>query len=244
MNTQKTILALAIAAVAALPAFGALGTDGPFTGFYPGPTTTTQSLGWPKTPGEPDVATIFISVPQFNTAGGTRTLLSVDVTLFGSVQATMSVHNAGAAPVTGSVSGGGAISLFDPSNAAVTLTTVFPTQTGNFVNLAVNATRNFSPAANTDSASVNVNTGLATWTGAGNVLLPIIGDATTGSGSNGSIDQLSISVVGYASASVTYNYSTVDSQVPEPRVYGAIGAVACLGLLGYRRLRARQAAQA
>lgn len=242
MNTQKTILALAIAAAAAIPAFGA--TDGPYTGFYPGPSTTTAALGWPKTPGSPDVATIFISVPQFNTAGGTRLLTSVSVTLFGSVGATMSVHNAGGAPVTGSVSGGGAITLFDPSNPGTDLTTIFPTQTGTFLNLAVDATRNFTPSVNTATATVTVTTGLATWTGGGNVLLPLIGDATTGSNSNGSIDNLSISVDGYASASVTYNYSNVETQVPEPRVYGAIGAVACLGLLGYRRLRARQAAQA
>ena len=241
MKTSKTLLGLALGVVATLPAFGL--TDGPYTGFYPGPTSaTTANLGWPKTVGSPDVATIFITVPQFNTAGGTRTLTSVSVTLFGSVGATMSVHNSGGTPVTGTVSGGGAITLFDPSNSANDLTTIFPVQNGNFSNLAVNATKSFTPSVNTATDTVTVSTGLGTWTGAGSVLLPIIGDATTGSSSNGSIDQLSIAVSGYASAAVTYNYTT--AAVPEPRVYGAIGAVACLGLLGYRRIKAGQAAQA
>ena len=73
--------------------------------------------------------------------------------------------------------------------------------------------------------------------GAGSIVLPIlnqVGYSVFGAGSSSILTPTS----GSATVTVNYNYHT---GVPEPKVYGAIGAVACLGLLGYRRFRSQQA---
>lgn len=98
----------------------------------------------------------------------------------------------------------------------------------------------FAPMAgsNNNTSSSSGAADLILFTGAGNINLPVnaIGNSS-GTGSPSLVVQASIS--GGGLARVTYNYAT---NVPEPRIYGAIGAVACLGLLGYRRYRgSRQA---
>jgi hypothetical protein len=47
----------------------------------------------------------------------------------------------------------------------------------------------------------------------------------------------SATMVGSASASVTYTYATLSAPVPEASTYGAIGAVCVAGFFGYRRSR-------
>ena len=246
MNTQKTILALAVAAVAAIPAYAL--TDGPYTGFYSGPTLndyTTLTL-----PGGAS-----ITVPAFNTLFGT--LNSIDFTWTGKVGSTQSARNPNSVnDVTGLTLQGTATLRISTPGSALTVATVFPAVINTQATVAPLQTASFAERFTTVTDAQTIANGgsaitdpsiLAAFSsnGAANIILPVTGTLSTLSGTTtGSIDQLSI--VGRASSKVviTYNYSANETQVPEPRVYGAIGAVACLGLLGYRRLRARQAAQA
>ena len=98
------------------------------------------------------------------------------------------------------------------------------------------------PSNGSNTQTLSFNTGLGVFQVA-NVIFSIAATSDNSSNIDGS-PVLTFTNSAKADASVTYSYHFAETQVPEPRVYGAIGAVACLGLLGYRRLRARQAAQA
>jgi hypothetical protein len=229
MKTQKTILALAIAAVAAIPAYGI--PDGPYTANY-GTIGSQQLVDFNQT----------LSVAKFNTQGGTRTLDSVSVTLSGGSAAGQSVVNTGSSAATFVLTTSVSITLLDFNNNPIV--TTIPVVQNTAFNLGAGLSQNFGTVAGSDSDSVSYTSNLGTFIGAGNVVLPLFSVTSTQAAGGGGNNSPTFSTTAFANVSVTYNYSNVSTPVPEPRVYGAIGAVACLGLLGYRRLRARQAAQA
>ncbi len=229
MNTQKTILALAVAAAVAIPAYGI--PDGPYTANY-GTIGSQQTVDFSTT----------LSVPKFNTVGGTRTLDSVSFTLSGGSAAGQSVINTGSSTATFVLTTTVSITLLDPLGG--TVVTTIPTVQNTALNLGAGLSRDFGTTAGSDSDLVTYTSNLGQFTGAGNVVLPLFSVTSTGAAGGGGNNTPNFTTTAFANISVTYNYSNVETPVPEPRVYGAIGAVACLGLLGYRRLRARQAAQA
>jgi hypothetical protein len=248
MNTQKTILALAIAAVAAIPAYAL--TDGPYTASFPNSGTTTLDFANGTT----------VSIPKFNVSGGILDNINIKVAYSGTSQ--IQFENLGAGAGSVSFSGrsvilelqrpGGTGLLNDPN----ALLQDSRSLTGfNFDYTGYDGDTDYAGTSGGSSSSAaytkNNNPGddftggadIATFSGAGSVVLPLInkvGYSVFGAGTSSILTP----TTGSASVTVTYTYHFAETQVPEPRVYGAIGAVACLGLLGYRRLRARQAAQA
>ncbi len=244
MKTSKTLLGLALGVVAASPAFALTEST---SYFYPVEGTTT--LDFP--------ANLTIAVSQFNTSGGTRVLDSIDFSATYSGNSQIKFENVGGGTGTVTLSSrsvafqlqkvGGSGLLSEPN---LLLDLSKPLTGFSFTYTSYDGTTDYGGTSGS-SSSVEAYTKSgsnsfsdaptkATFTGASTVLLPLlnqVGYAVFGGGSSDIITP----TTGSASFTVTYNYSTT---IPEPRVYGAIGAVACLGLLGYRRLRAPQAAQA
>ena len=81
MNTQKTILALAVAAVAAIPAYAL--TDGPYTS-----SISLTTTGW----------NLNLSIPKFNS--GLGTLNSITYTLDGNSAGTAKYESLDGAPAS------------------------------------------------------------------------------------------------------------------------------------------------
>ncbi len=77
---------------------------------------------------------------------------------------------------------------------------------------------------------------LALFTGAGSISLPLtaVGDSRA-SGGGSTISLFATEARG--EVTVTYKYSA--AAVPEPRVYGAVGALLCVGFAALRRLRSK-----
>ena len=233
MKNIKTLSALTLGLVTASSAFAL--TDGPYDVFFP-------PSGFAAT----DFSN-FLNVPKFNVAGGTLT--SISISLNGNILANQKAENLD--PTAASLTLKTDVSLTlkrpDASTIVVTIPEVLtPFAAGGFDGTidfggSSGTTVTAAPATSTDSATLNTVGDLALFSGAGSIALPVNGNASTSAtGSGNIISQFSTSA--NAHVTVTYTYSTAN--VPEPKVYGAIGAVACLGLLGYRRFRNGQAAQA
>lgn len=244
MKNFKTISALALGALTAASALAA--TDGPHTVTYPGSGTVALDF--------PQGATI--ALPQFNMPGATLTGMTIDFSYSG--VSNIRFENLGQGAGTVNLTSrsvvfelqrpGGSGNIFDPNaflNASVGLAN------RQFSYSAFDGTDDFAgtsgitftPEEYNKAGSTGLLTSgsdLTTFTGAGTVTLPILNKVGYSVIGGGSSDILT-PTTGSASVSVTYTYTT---NVPEPKVYGAIGAVACLGLLGYRRFRNNQAAQA
>jgi hypothetical protein len=232
---MKNLIILSLGLATAASAF-ARPTDGPFTQSF-GLTTTT-------------ITNTFV-FPKFDTANGTKTLTSIDFTLGGQVFGTAKgeSQDAGASVLTLTLEA--KLTLARPGFSGNILVSI-PTIDSTFNATAFDGVNDFggtsgvtfNQVASTTSADTQSLTGsadLALFTGsgtAGTISLPIIAKGqSSGSGPGSFLQQFTTQAS--ANASVSYNYTT--SGVPEPKVYGAIGAVACLGLLGYRRYRSQQA---
>ena len=234
MKTSKILLGLALGVVAASPAFAI--TDGPYLGAYVPDGTTYTSLNF--APGTT------ITTTGFSTAGG-KVLDSVSITLNGFGRTThtaMNPEGAGANIATGvgnnRMRSSYEITLTAPGGGSVVVST--PIVTSFFDPIAPGNSQTIGPADGSNSTTLSFNSSLGVFQGA-SVIFGVT--ATSDNSSNiGGSPVLTFLNSAKADVSITYTYHL--AAVPEPRVYGAIGAVACLGLLGYRRLRARQAAQA
>jgi hypothetical protein len=249
MKTQKTILALALAAAAAVPA-SAL-TDGPYSVSFPGSGTTTLDFSNGAT----------ISLPKFN-VGGVSVLDNINIKISYSGNSDLQFENLGTGIGTVSFSlravvfelqrPGGTGVLDDPNALMQYSKSLSPFS---FTYAAYDQVTDFGGTSGSSAGSqaysktngagddFTSNSDKTLFTGAGNIVLPIInkvGYFISGGGTSSILTP----TTGSATVTVEYTYHNASTPVPEPRVYGAIGAVACLGLLGYRRLRARQAAQA
>ena len=248
MNTSKTLLALAIAMVAASPAFAL--TDGPYTASFPNSGTTTLDFANGTT----------VSIPKFNIGGGILDNINIKVAYSGNSQIRFENLGAGAGSVAFAGRSvilelqrpGGTGLLNDPNALLQDSKSLLGFS---FDYLGYDNTTDYAGTSGSSSSNAAYSTSnnlgddftggadKTTFSGAGSVVLPLInkvGYSVFGAGTSSILTP----TTGSASVTVTYTYHLAETQVPEPRVYGAIGAVACLGLLGYRRLRARQAAQA
>jgi hypothetical protein len=226
MNSMKTLSTLALGLATAASAFAL--TDGPYTGNYAS-IGSLSNLDW---------SGASMSVQGFNQNLGV--LDSVTVTLFGYLSSAQSVLNLGGTTVTASVTSTATITLFTPNNLTLIVAAPTLTQSGS-VAPGVPNQLNFSPVVTTATQTVTGSTvGLANFyvNGVANIVLPVTGTAINSASGGGSLFAGAVNN-GYTTASITYNYHT--AAVPEPKVYGAVGAVACLGLLGYRRYRSQKA---
>jgi hypothetical protein len=212
-------------------------TDGPYTVAFP-IGGGTQALDFSSS----------MSLPKFNVAGGTLT--SITLTLNGNLTASQKFENtSGGGNATINLSSQGTMTLKRPdtSTLVITVPTVNNSRTVTAFdnNIDFIGTSGFTfpdtsaTLANTQSYSGASD--LALFTGSGNITLPVTAvGSSSGNGSANLITQFSL--VGSASATVTYTYSV--AAVPEASTYGAIGAVSLVGFLGYRRSRNKAAAKA
>lgn len=206
-------------------------TDGPFT----------QSFGLTST-----TFTNTFSFPKFDTAGGTKTLTSIAFTIDGNVFGNAGGESLDGAPSTITLTLEAKLTLARPGFAGNIVVDI-PTLDSTFGATAYDGTDDKGGTSGftvTDlgaslgnSSTLTGGADLALFTGAGNIDLPIIAKGQSRGDGPGNLT-LSFTTLASASVNVSYNYT---SGVPEPKVYGAIGAVACLGLLGYRRYRSQKA---
>lgn len=240
MNAMKHVLKVLLAVGAMLLLSGtklmAL-TDGPYTVSFPGPlTTSTTALDFTNN----------MTLPKFNVSGGT--LQSITFTLAGTLTAAQQAENRSAGAATIVLSSTGTMTLYRPNGTSLVVTV--PGSTNSFSATASDGNLDFAGTSGITIASTTGNlsntatysgaSDLSLFTGAGSILLPVSAVGT--STASGAANIVSVfSMVGGATASVTYTYSV--AAVPEASTYGAIGAVSMVGFLGYRRARRKAAAQ-
>lgn len=180
-----------------------------------------------------------ISVPKYNLPASLGTLTKVTFTLTGVTTGDVQLENVGGAG-TKNYSAIGTMTLERPDNSTIVITT--PTASGSLSMAAFDGTMDFGGAsgaiipgaASTASESVTLTSGadLALFSGAGTIDLPISGDGSL----NVTSGVLGLySAAGTATVLVAYEYAPV----PEPEVYGAVGALLCGGLIAYRRYKNR-----
>jgi hypothetical protein len=186
--------------------------------------------------------------PKFDAALGTLT--SVQIQLDGSITASQAFENRGGSGATISMTSTGTMTLTRPDTTTLVVTVpqvVNSQAVGAYDNvLDFGGTSGFTFPDSTSSAS-NVQlfasgADLTLFTGGSldTISLPIsaLGNSVSSGAANVTI---SAGMVGFASATVQYNFTP--TEVPEASTYGSIGAVALVGFLGYRRSR-KSAAQA
>ena len=204
-------------------------TDGPYNVVFPVGGGTTAL----------DFASSMV-LPKFNVAGGT--LVSVSLTLSGTVTAQQDFENKSASPSTVTMTSTGTMTLMRPDTTTLVITVP---KVVNIKSVGAFDTVNdsggtsgftFPPttASLSNTQSYSGATDLALFTGAGNISLPLTA-AGISSGTGSANLATGATMVGSASATVTYTYSV--AAVPEASTYGAIGAVSLAGFLGYRRSR-------
>lgn len=182
-----------------------------------------------------------VSVPKYNVPASLGTLTKVTFTLTGVTTGDVLLENFTPNPITASYSAIGTMTLKRPDNSTIVITT--PTLSGsaalgpNDGNLGdFGGTGGTTiPGSGTTATETQVLTSgadLALFTGAGTIDLPISGDGnlSVGTGVLGLY-----SAAGTATVLVAYEYAPV----PEPEVYGAVGALLCGGLIAYRRYKNR-----
>jgi hypothetical protein len=253
MNQTSKLAALVGVLAGTLPAFAL--TDSYQTYFPPvDGNQGWQTMNWAPTVGNPTLGNPSGPIPQWNPSvqhpGQGAILDSITIELIGSIQADQTL-GAGQTSITGNVETDATITV--NLSGAINLVQVLPTVisptvtlTGSGIQNVAGQVTNFPTASNTmDSGVVNVAgipvlgpTIYALMQGNGNLALGSTGTSTFsvnagGSGLGGSATSGQFEFI------VNYNYHL--PSVPEPKVYGALGAVACLGLLGFRQYRRRNA---
>ena len=204
-------------------------TDGPYNVVFPIGGDTTAL----------DFSSSMV-LPMFNVSGGT--LVSVSLTLSGTVTAQQDFENKSASPSTVTMTSTGTMTLKRPDNSTLVITVP---QVINSKSVAAfdgvpdsGGASGFTFAPTTASLSNTQSysgaSDLALFTGAGNISLPLTAFGVS-SGTGSANLSTGATMVGSASATVTYTYSV--AAVPEASTYGAIGAVSLAGFLGFRRSR-------
>lgn len=181
-------------------------------------TNTDYSGGW--------------TVDKFNTLGGTLTLTGVAIKVTGAGQSRITNNSQQTDNFTATANVAFQISGFTPAPFTHTVTVTIPS-----TSIAPATTSSFF--SNSTFGTVNA-TDLSNWAdpgGSGTVSIPL-SVTTTSSSTTGGGGNLTLQTQGQANIEVTYTYQTTD--VPEPSFYGAMGALVCFGLLGYRQYRMKQ----
>lgn len=233
---KKLLTPLVLSAVLGTAAYGSTVT---FGGLTFGPIQT--DLGGPSD---------FVAVPKFNAAllatrdivcppGATLTLNSVKLVLSGQISALGSVHNKNTNDLAGvTVTFAGPFTLAAPGGNLV----ANPSLSFGPIALTAGQTKPFGPSG-IGALATNFPT-TAAFLGAGNLNIPVTSAVTTVLGGSSNIELLFASgegVFGTAVVDVTYDYTCDGGGIPEPKVYGLIGAALSLGVLGYRQYRSKKA---
>lgn len=202
----------------------------------------------------------FIAVPQWSNpttlaivvcpAGSTLTLNSVKLAFTGGISAKGSVHNKNTANASSvfKLDFSGPFTLSTPSiSSALTVTPNLVLAPPNIA-LAAGATTAFGPSGAGASGSLTITTvsGIADFLGTGTAKLPLTTQVVSGLGATTAVELLfptsADGVFAQAMLDVTYDYTcTPGAIIPEPKVYGLIGAALSLGVLGYRQYRSKKA---
>jgi len=137
-------------------------------------------------------------------------------------------------PLTGNVTVTGPFTLTLPNSATLVATPAI-----NFASVTVSPGATVTLPQTGNQATASGSGGVNGWTGA-TISLPISTKVSSSIGGGGG-GQLTISLQTVGLAQVDVTYDTTPCVVPEPKVYGAIGALLSLGLLGFRHYRAKKA---
>ena len=176
------------------------------------------------------------TVTKFNLAGQTLTSVDFKLTMAGQSQ----IGNTGAQSDTFNGSTVINFTITKPSSgtAAGSINITVPAQVIGPGTIASPTFGPFSPGNGIATLSTSAAGDLAALTGAGGpVAIPLaVQGGITGLFGGGGNAQMHTQA--QVSLEVTYNYRP--SEVPEPSFYGAMGALVCFGLLGYRQYRAKQ----
>ena len=194
--------------------------------------TGSSALDWTDT----------LSIPQFNVPSNLGTLQKVTFTLTGDLSGTVNLENFGGAG-NKNYSAFATMSLFHPVSAAAIVVTV-PTQSDTVAMGAFDGAIDFAGASGAsipgisatavESGVLTSGADLALFTGAGTVDM----DLSAAGQMTVSPNLISNFIAnGAATILVAYEYAPV----PEPQVYGAVGALLCGGLIAYRRFKSRNA---
>ncbi len=183
-----------------------------------------------------------IVLPLFNPSLGT--LVSIKLTLDGTLIATQKAENLDSQPATLQVTTDATLRLKRPSLSDLVVTVPEVNNSANLLaydgvtDSAGTSGVTFSPTTSTASNNNTFTSGgdLALFTGAGTISLPLTATGIS-FGQGPSNLQVSATAVAGASVLLEYTYTPFVSEVPEASTYGSIGAVALVGFLGYRRSR-------
>ncbi len=181
--------------------------------------------------------------PKFDTTLGT--LNSIVFNLQGVETAVQKVESLDGAASVITATTSGSMTLFRPDNSLLVVTA--PTVVNAFSATAFDNGIDFGGTSGASFTTTSATTSnFATYTGGadlalfsvagvGTIALPVT--ATGNAQATGAGNMItSFNTSGSTTAFVTYNF-TVAAAVPETSTYGSIGAVALVGLLGYRRSR-------
>jgi len=170
------------------------------------------------------------NVPQFNIPG--ETLIGVSLKITGDARSTVTNTGAQTDIFGGTVLVNFIISGFGGGPFTEGTTVTIP-------NVSLVATATSPVASNSAFATTSVTGSLAAWVGGGT--FPVSLQATVppgGASISGGGGNLQLATEAQGTLEVTYTYQP--TSVPEPSFYGAMGALVCFGLLGYRQYRAKQ----
>ena len=224
-NMTKAVVVLA-ALVPAINVGAALDPAG-----APG-VTYTDSYAFPAPPNGVNLPwAVVLDIPKFNPFLGTLTKVHWEI--IGNVEGDYNVSNDN--PVES-----GTLSYSAQANLAATgpglAVASTPGSFGSFPNIAPNGFvfGDYS-GSDTDAGTIVNALDLASWTGAGNVGINVVGTFQGLTG--GDVSPVNGTVTGAGGVQVNVYYEYSDAVIPEPGTY--VGALALLGVgaMGYRRMR-------